>query len=143
MELSGENYLSNPYFFVSTKSGKQLLGRIDISSGVFGTSKDKNEKLVIDFPTSSKEFIKLTDVFEITLVKISGEVKPIPVQFDQTATGSSSVLLSRDSLEMINVIDENSKTIQAIRAIDSGIIPATSEADIENSSKVIHRFSKR
>jgi len=142
--MEKENYLENPYFFISTKAGKQLLGRIKTDGRLNVMVDDETKKVVIDyFVQSDAKFIKLINVYEIQLARIGGDVKPIPVQYNQTATGSDVILLAIDSIEMINAIDENSELAKAIRSIGTGIIPSATENDVQQSSKLIHKFAAR
>lgn len=142
--MEKENYLENPYFFISTKAGKQLLGRIKTDGRLNVMVDDETKKVVIDyFVQSDAKFIKLINVYEIQLARIGGDVKSIPVQYNQTATGSDVILLAIDSIEMINAIDENSELAKAIRSIGTGIIPSATENDVQQSSKLIHKFAAR
>ena len=137
-------YKDEPYFFINTKAGKQYLCKIDAKKYGITLGIDEAGKLVVDeinYPGGSG-FMKVSGVFEIILAEVGGKVQPIPVQYSETATGSSSLQIQISEIGTFNSLDETSEAVKAIKAMTSGIIPAR-PGDIERSSQVIHKFSGR
>jgi len=137
-------YKDEPYFFITTKAGKQYLGKVSPEKYNIVLGADAEKRLVVDRfePTNPSHFMKISGVFEIILADVGGKVQPIPVQYSQTATGSSSLSIQIGEIGTINALDEATEAVKAVRAMTSGIIPAK-PGDIENSSRVIHKFSGR
>jgi len=136
------DYKDAPYFFINTKTGKQYLGKIEAAVNNITLSEDKAGKLVVESfePTNLNKFIKVSEVFELILMQTQQGPQPVPVQYSQTATGSSSLNIQAAEIGTINCLDEGTEAVKAIKAIASGIIPANA-ADIEKSSKIIHKYS--
>jgi len=135
-----------PYYFsIQTTAEKNYVGKISdpISFGII-ISLGKANKIVVKEFRQEKKFILLEDALVIVPVRTAGgQVESLPVRFEELPTGSNSILINSDLITELNVIDPNAPIINVLKSVEANLIVSATEADVQNSSKIISKFGKR
>jgi uncharacterized protein (UPF0128 family) len=139
-----EEVIENLYFSIQTTAEKTYVGKIaDYSKYDIQLTKDKKDKIIIEKFGNVAGFIPMDSAVLIVPVRTQNGVESMPVNFDEMPTGSSRVLIRIDQITEINAIDPDAPIVKAMRSLEANLIVSATDADVQNSSKIISKFGKR
>jgi len=138
--------MSENYFLIESKLGKSYVSKIKNEEGLsFEIEEiDGDDVLVSIGSLEDRKFIVLDDpIVMVPRRTPDGRTETVSVRISESPTGSSCVAIATDVIAEINLIDSKSSFVTGLKAAKAGLYAGGNEEDIENSSKLIHKFSKR
>lgn len=133
-------------FSIQNKNGMSYIGKIDIDNECYGlkieTVKGKPEILADFNPSLATKFITIQNPWILAPQRTSTGVQVIPTKLSDSPNGSESIAMNIDNIGDINLIDDNSDLLVAMRASESGLELAGSSADVAQSSRIINKFGR-
>ncbi len=121
------------YFTIRVSSGNVYMAKVKNEKDIFTVSNASGKDVIVNSLMHNKSAIELSSVFVIMQVKEG----PLPVKYELMPGGSSSLWLNTSQISEFNVIDNGSKIVEALNAIDSGVLTSAAAPDLSNSSRGI------
>jgi hypothetical protein len=133
-------------FSIQNKSGLSYVAKLDIDHSAYGIEVGKfkesdSVEVIICFNPTAK-FILLRNPWILAPQRTSTGVQVVPTKLSDSPNGSDTLAMNVDNIADINLIDENSALLTAMRASESGLELAGAGSDIENSSRLINKFGR-
>jgi len=139
--------MSDNYYLIESKLGKSYVTKIadDEKLGFVVEEKDDKKVLTDLGSLESRKFIILDDpIVMVPRRTPDGRTETVSVRISESPTGSATVGIATDVIAEINIIDDSSDFVTGLKAAKAGLYTSGgNKEEIENSSKLIHKFSKR
>jgi len=132
MEKTALEGLEKAHFFtIRVGNGNVYFAKIKKEKDVFTVGNVDGKEIITESNLSKYASVEMTNVFVIVPTKDG----PVPVKYEDMPGGSSVMWVNTSQVSEFNVIDSNGKLLEALEAIDSGILSTTTSPDLSKSSR--------